>query len=150
MTARRRHAARVIVLDDEERVLLLHTCDPARPGLQWLELPGGRIEGDEPAEDAARRELYEETGLAVTRLGASVATVDAEFEFDGRKHVQRESIFVVRVPRFEPTLTAPEDERERAAHLGHRWWRADDGIPDGVRLHPPELPQLLKGLLWTS
>jgi 8-oxo-dGTP pyrophosphatase MutT (NUDIX family) len=51
----------VVVLDESGRVLLVHE---AKPGLEGLwNTPGG---GDEPGEtpiQAAKRELYEETGL---------------------------------------------------------------------------------------
>ncbi|MBR2587630.1 MAG: NUDIX domain-containing protein [Bacilli bacterium] len=35
---------------------------------KWLQ-PGGHIEEDETPEDAAKREIYEETGLKITLLG---------------------------------------------------------------------------------
>ncbi|WP_396451594.1 NUDIX hydrolase [Actinomadura sp.] len=57
-----------VITDDSSRILLLHRRTP-RP--RW-ELPGGKIERGERPEQAVRRELREELGVAVAvggRLG---------------------------------------------------------------------------------
>jgi len=51
-------AAAVVLVDDEDRVLLVRPT--YRPG--W-DLPGGVVEQDEAPRSAARRELAEELGL---------------------------------------------------------------------------------------
>ena len=56
-------AAGVIVEDAEGRVLLEKRHDNGCWGHA-----GGAVEPDEPVEDAARRELFEETGLRAGRL----------------------------------------------------------------------------------
>ena len=59
----------VLVLDParEHRVLLLQRAEGTRCTGAW-EVVHGRIETGERPEDAARREVAEETGLAVARL----------------------------------------------------------------------------------
>ena len=52
-----RHAARVLVIDRDDRILLIHAqLDPPRPGMIWL-TPGGGLNHSERAADAARHEL---------------------------------------------------------------------------------------------
>ncbi len=56
-------AGAVIVLDGDGRVLLMRRTDNGRWGL-----PGGSLEPGESFEQAARRELAEETGLVAGEL----------------------------------------------------------------------------------
>ncbi len=54
------HGVGIVVFNDD-RVLMVKRANP--PGAGRWSIPGGRIEPNEHEEDAARRELYEETGL---------------------------------------------------------------------------------------
>lgn len=67
-----------VVWNQAGEVLLIRRRNPPRAG-QWS-LPGGRLELGERLEDAARREVLEETGLEVEILGlCGVAEIpDAE------------------------------------------------------------------------
>src|SRR5687768_8163882 len=53
--------AAVVAIDDQQQVCLLRQYRPAGGGWIW-ELPAGRLEPGEPAENTARRELLEEAG----------------------------------------------------------------------------------------
>lgn len=62
---------------NSDEVLLIRRGTAPRKG-DWS-LPGGRIEQGESEEQAALRELTEETGISA-RLGPKIATIDADFE----------------------------------------------------------------------
>ena len=55
-------AAGVVVLDDDDRVLLVGQHRYTLDAYSW-ELPEGGVPAEEAAEDGARRELREETGV---------------------------------------------------------------------------------------
>lgn len=61
-----RLAAYVVLVDDDRRVLLALWNEGSRP--QWT-MPGGGVEFDETAEQAAVREVREETGYDVELVG---------------------------------------------------------------------------------
>jgi 8-oxo-dGTP diphosphatase len=60
-------AARVIVVDSENRVLLLKRQNTDYGDGQWC-LPGGKVEYGQTIEQAAARELEEETSLEAKSL----------------------------------------------------------------------------------
>jgi ADP-ribose pyrophosphatase YjhB (NUDIX family) len=78
-------AVGAVVLDEEERVLLVKRGRPPGAG-QWS-LPGGRIEGDELPAEAVVREVREETGVearVVCTLGVvAVASEGHSFAIHG-------------------------------------------------------------------
>jgi 8-oxo-dGTP pyrophosphatase MutT (NUDIX family) len=141
----RREAARVAVIDGEERILLLHTRDPARDDVEWWELPGGGLVPGEIPSRAARRELYEETGIVAEELGPRLAVLETDFSFDGKHFHQRETIFTLRVESEECVPAALEPGAEQAAYLGHEWIPIADLRARRLRLHPPQLARLLAG-----
>ena len=74
-----RRTSRLILLDGDDRVLLFlvedttvfRPNDPS-PAVYWV-TPGGSLEPGESHEDAARRELWEETGISGLEPGPWVA-----------------------------------------------------------------------------
>ena len=73
----------VACLDHSGRVLIIKQTAGPFSGA-WL-LPGGNVERDEGLEDAARRELFEETGYRVGDLGP-VALYEVRSAPPGRFH----------------------------------------------------------------
>jgi 8-oxo-dGTP pyrophosphatase MutT (NUDIX family) len=66
-----RHAVRVLLLDEHDRLLLFRAEDPGTGAVFWFPAGGG-IEDGEDAVAAARREVAEETGLTDLQLEAEV------------------------------------------------------------------------------
>jgi 8-oxo-dGTP pyrophosphatase MutT (NUDIX family) len=140
-----RRAARVLLLDAADRVLLFRGFDPARPGHRYWFTVGGGLRPHEPAVEGAVRELAEETGLTLPpeRLGEPVWRETAEFPFDGRRYRQEQEFFLVRVPGWEVD-TRGFDEVERGSIDGHRWWTIEELESTAERYYPADLPALLR------
>lgn len=140
-----RRAARVLLVDAQDRVLLLHGSDPSTPerGAWWI-TPGGGIEPGEQPADAAARELREETGLHTTAraLGDPVHQRVAEFTFLGGDYRQHEHYFLLRVGAHEAFTDAPDP-----GITGHRWWPLPELRTTTEAVFPVELADLLDGLV---
>src|SRR5665213_1957374 len=78
-TPRPRQAGRVILRDDQNRVLLIRFV---LPNMRFWATPGGGVEPGETLLEAARRELKEELGLEV-KLEGPIHTATGIFEFEG-------------------------------------------------------------------
>jgi 8-oxo-dGTP pyrophosphatase MutT (NUDIX family) len=141
-----RQAARVILVDERDRVLLIHGRDPGRPDLPswWITAGGGRDDG-ESAEDAARREVVEETGIRLSELGPVVLSRVVEFEFEGLWIVQDEVFFIARVRSSGDVLdTSGWNDIERRALTELRWWTIAELATTAETIYPERLLDVLR------
>jgi 8-oxo-dGTP pyrophosphatase MutT (NUDIX family) len=136
-----RPVARVLVLDGDDRLLLLRAVHAADGYTFWV-APGGGVEPGETFEQAARRELLEETGLDLA-IDRCVWTRRHEHVWNGRLCDQYERFFVA--ARTAETSLAP---RQPDSHVvGHRWWHAADIRSSGEEFAPRRLAELLDDVI---
>ena len=128
------------MIDGEDRILLLHTQEPSGSLRLWA-MPGGGLEDGEDFATAARREGFQETGLAFD-LGPCVWTRRHRFLWDGRQIDQDERFFVARVTPGAITPSVPDDDV-----IGHRWWTLDEITKSNELFTPRRLATLLDSIL---
>jgi ADP-ribose pyrophosphatase YjhB (NUDIX family) len=112
-------AVSTLVSDAEGRVLLVYETDPDA----WS-TPGGSVEVDERPEDAARREVLEETGLTVRLDG--IVTVLGGPEFHAHYKTGDEVAYVATIYRGSVVSgeCRPDGDEVTAAE-----WFAIDALP---------------------
>ncbi len=147
----RRAAARVLLFDDEGRLLLARAHDAQRPELRtWWFTIGGGIDDGETARQAAVREVREETGLELNpeELIGPVAVRSSVFDFHARHVRQSEEFFVSRLEaRPAGLVTTGWTAVERSFLDGLRWFALEEIDALEVEVFPAELPELVADLL---
>jgi 8-oxo-dGTP pyrophosphatase MutT (NUDIX family) len=142
---RHRPNSRLLVLDSQDRLLLLLVEDPmlTHPRL-WI-TPGGGVEPGESFEQAAERELWEETGI-VAPLGPCVWSRRVVVRFGQGLIDMDERYFVVRVDSVVLNMTNVTDW-ESTVLTDHRWWSLDELTRTDEVLAPRCLATVLPPIL---
>lgn len=146
MSIEERKVARLVLLDPDDRILLMHGFEPEDPASTWWFTPGGGLEGDETREQAALRELAEETGIRDAELGPLLWKRMCSFPFDGRRWNQDEWYFLARTTQTL-TDTSGQTGLERRSVAGLRWWTSAELSATRETVYPTRLAGLLCTLL---
>lgn len=137
-----REAARAIVLDADDRVLLLRYDEN---GGFWA-TPGGSLEDGEDHATATIRELREELGVdeKAVEIGPQLAVRSKDHLVGGREVRQVERYFLIRVSAaaVDPAhATQPDNIRET------RWWTISDLRAATETVYPVGLADLVEAVV---
>jgi 8-oxo-dGTP pyrophosphatase MutT (NUDIX family) len=140
-----RPSSRLLIIDVQSRVLLFkfeHTQGPLA-GQRFWATPGGGLDPGETYEQAACREMFEETGLIIGDPGAQIARRIATFQTPDGDTVQAdERYFLIRANNLQLS-----DERwtelEHEVMTEARWWSLTHLRSTEEQIWPENLTDLL-------
>lgn len=127
---------RVIVLDDDNRILMVRQDHPER--IVWM-VPGGSIEEGESSAQAAVREVLEETGLEIETCGL-IWHVE-EVSERGQRFV---NFFRAKVTGGELKLGTDPEFSEEDQVLAEIRFMTRDEVAELENVYP----EFLRGELW--
>lgn len=143
-----RLTSRLILLNEHGQVLLFRIEDATvfRPGehalgAYWI-TPGGSLEPGENHAAAARRELWEETGMTGIDVGRWVALSEPVLSWAGELVQAHDRYYLAHITAPDVTLehlSAVEREMLRE----YRWWNVEALRATSERVVPPGLVDLL-------
>jgi 8-oxo-dGTP pyrophosphatase MutT (NUDIX family) len=143
-----RETARIMLVDEKNRIFLLKTHFDPEVGLppRWL-TPGGGIDSGETTLEAAVRELREETGMRVNpeELGEPALVSSGRWDWtDGMSyHTYTDTIYELRVQNFDPDTSGFTQDELRDI-LEYRWWTIQELMESDEQLAPHELREWLR------
>jgi 8-oxo-dGTP pyrophosphatase MutT (NUDIX family) len=138
-----RRAARVILLDPDDRVLLMRYDQGPPNGKHWATPGGGADDGEEyPA--AALRELAEETGWTDIALLREVLRRRYDMDYAGRMVSQDERLYLARTD--QPRRVVGDVAAMHAADgiAAWRWWTLAELDSADEQVWPPGLADLIR------
>jgi len=144
---RKRAAARILVIDPDDRLLLFRfafTRGALAGRTNWA-LPGGGIEPGETPEQAAIRELREETGMMVADVGASIGERSYKMRLpDGEVIAGHETYFLVRAAAASEINRDGWTRLETEIIAEHRWWSVAELKTTTETVYPVNLMAMLE------
>jgi ADP-ribose pyrophosphatase YjhB (NUDIX family) len=141
-----RLAARVVLLDPDDRVLLMRYDDGPPNGSHWT-TPGGGLNEGEDFPGAALRELAEETGWSDIPLLREVLRRSLTMEYAGRLVRQRERLYLARTGPARREIHGVDAMHATDGIAAWRWWTLDELDVTTEKVWPAGLATLVRDAL---
>jgi 8-oxo-dGTP pyrophosphatase MutT (NUDIX family) len=149
-----RNSVKIILLNEKDELLLMcadnpkiTSADGEYHGRFWF-LTGGEIEKGESTEEAAIRELHEETGLKKEEvtLGPIVWFGEFDLQIKGILTHLKQTFIVARTKKKKVSFTKLDEwEKESLEHLC--WFSLEDIKNCPEVIYPVDLPEILPSII---
>ncbi|MGC0948867.1 NUDIX hydrolase [Pantoea agglomerans] len=136
-----RPSSRLIIVSPDNRVLLFRFChkDGALRGKTYWVTPGGGLEKNESFEQAAIRELFEETGLIRTLTGPQIASQNFTMMLpSGETVLAEERFFMIDANTVELDRSGWSSNEQEVIRDYH-WWTIEELIHTNETIFPRDL-----------
>jgi ADP-ribose pyrophosphatase YjhB (NUDIX family) len=141
-----RLAARVVLLDPLDRVLLMRYDDGPPNGQHWA-TPGGGLEPGESYRQGALRELAEETGWTDVELLGEIHRRSHTIEAGGRIVLQRERLYLARTGVPGRQITGVDAMHDSDGIAAWRWWTLAELAETAQTVWPAGLASLISAAI---
>jgi ADP-ribose pyrophosphatase YjhB (NUDIX family) len=141
-----RRAARVVLLDPDDRVLLMRYDDDPPNGTHWS-TPGGGLNDGEDYPAAALRELAEETGWSDVALLGEVMRRGFDMAYGDQMVHQIERLYLARTDQPRRQIRGVEAMHVSDGIAAWRWWTLAELDSTRESVWPAGLSDLIRAAI---